>query len=190
MGSKPTSSDDSTIQGNLIGTDQAGTSSLGNGATGVWLNNSSRFAVGGTASGAGNVIVRQRCGLLRGGHLPEQRGQQHRSWATGSASARPAARCLTTGSASSSTAAANANQIGSTATGGGNVIANNFEPVWSSTGGATDPRQLDLRQRLPRDRPGRGRRHVERPGDLDFGANRPQNFPVLRRRPRTPAARR
>src|SRR5205823_5815016 len=47
------------VQGNYIGTDAAGAVALGNG-TGILLNGSSASPVGGTASGARNVISGNR----------------------------------------------------------------------------------------------------------------------------------
>jgi hypothetical protein len=44
------------VQGNRIGTDVTGTAALGNGRAGVYLENASRDQIGGTASGAGNLI--------------------------------------------------------------------------------------------------------------------------------------
>ncbi len=48
------------IQGNLIGTDITGTLNFGNSEYGVFFQNSSRNTVGGTASGAGNLIAFNR----------------------------------------------------------------------------------------------------------------------------------
>jgi hypothetical protein len=45
-----------TIQGNFIGTDLAGTAALGNGGAGVHLDSSDHNTIGGTDSGAGNLI--------------------------------------------------------------------------------------------------------------------------------------
>jgi titin len=45
-----------TIQGNLIGTNATGTAALGNGMEGLFVASSSGNQIGGTASGAGNVI--------------------------------------------------------------------------------------------------------------------------------------
>ena len=50
------SSVDSSIKANLVGTDVTGANTLSNGFTSVWLNNSSRIDVGGTAAGEGNVV--------------------------------------------------------------------------------------------------------------------------------------
>ena len=47
----------SLIQGNLIGTDPTRTLALGNGSSGVFIDDASGNTVGGTASGAGNLIA-------------------------------------------------------------------------------------------------------------------------------------
>ena len=46
-----------TILGNFIGTDVTGTNGLGNGGAGVYLTNSLNNVIGGTGTGAGNVIA-------------------------------------------------------------------------------------------------------------------------------------
>jgi parallel beta-helix repeat protein len=48
---------DNIIQGNFIGTDLTGTIELGNGGHGIELANTSGNIIGGTASGAGNIIA-------------------------------------------------------------------------------------------------------------------------------------
>jgi hypothetical protein len=45
-----------TVQGNYIGTNSSGTASSGNNGAGIFLQNSNFNLIGGTASGAGNVI--------------------------------------------------------------------------------------------------------------------------------------
>ncbi|BCM93840.1 hypothetical protein IAD21_05731 [Abditibacteriota bacterium] len=50
------SSNSNTIQGNLIGTNAAGTAALGNGTNGLAIVNSGANTVGGTTSGARNVV--------------------------------------------------------------------------------------------------------------------------------------
>ncbi len=49
--------DTNIVQGNLIGTDAAGTAALGNGNQGVRLENANGNLIGGTLAGAGNVIA-------------------------------------------------------------------------------------------------------------------------------------
>ena len=47
---------DNTLQGNYIGTDASGSAALGNGQRGVEITTSADNTIGGTATGAGNVI--------------------------------------------------------------------------------------------------------------------------------------
>jgi hypothetical protein len=51
------------VQGNFIGTDASGTQALGNLRAGVRFDNVSRFLVGGTTAGAGNVISGNATGV-------------------------------------------------------------------------------------------------------------------------------
>ncbi len=91
------SGDNNTIQGNYIGTDVTGTVDLGNGRNGVWINGGSDNLVGGTESGAGNLIYgNERNGVLvsngdtrreyhpgqcdRRKYLDRDRPQQHHRW--------------------------------------------------------------------------------------------------------------
>jgi len=58
---------DNRIQGNLIGTDQSGTTALGNGESGVALHNAaSGNTIGGTDPGARNVLSGNTFGILLG----------------------------------------------------------------------------------------------------------------------------
>jgi hypothetical protein len=58
------------VQGNLIGTDAAGTHALGNSGDGVWVANSPGNLIGGTEPGAGNVIsANGAAGLASGLYL-------------------------------------------------------------------------------------------------------------------------
>lgn len=52
-----TKSKKTKVQGNLIGTDPTGTSAVGNGNSGVRIDQGSENTIGGTAVGAGNVIA-------------------------------------------------------------------------------------------------------------------------------------
>ena len=49
-------SNDNLVQGNRIGTNAAGTAAIPNTLAGIWINNSSRNTIGGTAANAGNLI--------------------------------------------------------------------------------------------------------------------------------------
>jgi hypothetical protein len=51
-----------TVQGNLIGSDQGGTRALGNGSFGVYVENTRDVLIGGTTAGAGNLIAWQKLG--------------------------------------------------------------------------------------------------------------------------------
>ena len=46
-----------TIEGNLIGTNAAGTAALGNGTDGILIDNATKIAIGGTSAGDGNTIA-------------------------------------------------------------------------------------------------------------------------------------
>src|SRR5207253_74623 len=52
------------VQGNLIGTNAAGESAIGNTDSGVLVNGWSGVTIGGTVSGAGNVISGNTTGVL------------------------------------------------------------------------------------------------------------------------------
>jgi hypothetical protein len=58
-----------TIQGNLIGTNAAGTVGLSGGQSGIGIGNCNGFLIGGSASGAGNVISSGDVGILFSGTL-------------------------------------------------------------------------------------------------------------------------
>ncbi|WP_310460908.1 cadherin-like domain-containing protein [Sphaerotilus sp.] len=51
-----------SVQGNLIGTDLSGTRAVGNGAYGVYVENTRAVLIGGTTPGAGNLIAWQKSG--------------------------------------------------------------------------------------------------------------------------------
>ena len=172
-------SDDSSIQGNLIGTDQSGASALANGLTGIYVNTSSRIAVGGTAAGAGNVIVASGVGASEAGiYLGSASDNSILGNRVGVGSTGGALPNNWVGVYVDSNS--NANQIGSTATGGGNLIVNNVDAGVIVNGRSNQVRGnsihdngalgIDLNQDgiTPND-----------VGDTDTGANRLQNFPVL-----------
>jgi hypothetical protein len=52
----------SSVQGNRIGTDLSGTHAVGNGAFGVYVENTREVLIGGTTTGTGNLIAWQKSG--------------------------------------------------------------------------------------------------------------------------------
>ena len=52
------------IQGNLIGTNAAGTAALGNLSTGIYVANSTNFDIGGTTAGSRNVVADNNRGII------------------------------------------------------------------------------------------------------------------------------
>jgi hypothetical protein len=180
-GIEATSSDDSSIQGNLIGTDASGATALGNGATGIWLNSSARFAIGGTAAGAGNVIVASGVGCCEAGiYLGSADdntvlGNRVGVGATGGSLPNNWAGVYVDSSS-------DANQIGNTSAGGGNIIANNADAgvIVGSNGLRNQIRGNSIHDNgaLGIDLAQDGVTANDT-GDLDFGANRLQNYPVL-----------
>ena len=118
-----------TIRGNRIGTNAAGTAAIANGLRGILFNGSSGNVVGGTASGAGNVIS----GNLNVGILANAasnntiQGNRIGTNAAGTAAIPngPGGIQLLGGSAPSG---ANGNTIGGPAVGAGNLISGNTGP--------------------------------------------------------------
>ena len=150
--------------GNLIGTEVTGASALANGATGIWLNTSSRIAVGGTAAAQRNVIVGSGSGCCEAG-IYLSSADDNTSSATARRRRHGQRDAATTGSAFTSTAAATRNQIGSTATAGRKRHrATTPTPASSSRPTVRQP----MRGNSIHDngaaghRPGPGRRDVER----------------------------
>ena len=115
------SSADVIVEGNLIGTDAAGTAALGNTDFGVQVSASANAAIGGVAAGAGNVISANATGV---------------AVANGSSGASLEGNAIGTDEAGAATGIGNAshgvlilntsgNTIGGTAAGAGNTIARN-----------------------------------------------------------------
>lgn len=176
------------IQGNLIGTDVTGTQPLGTGAHGIFLfTNSANNVIGGTESGAGNVIAATYAGpgisligstanLIQGNYIGTDR--------TGSVDLGNGGGQQAGGIFVGNTG----NTIGGTAPGAGNTIAFNRGPgvVVSDTGllmtttilsnsfySNTGTAGIDLGDDgvTPND--------VAPPADADSGPNNLQNHPVI-----------
>jgi parallel beta-helix repeat protein len=125
----------STIQGNFIGTDEFGSVVLGNKSAGINIVNGTGVIVGGTASGAGNVISGnggdgifvQLVGVNPGGSETIQ-GNRIGTGAAGSADLGNHGNGITL-------ATGNSNTVGGT--GGGNSIFFNFNGIVIESGSNT-----------------------------------------------------
>ena len=122
VGTGPSPSSANVIAGNLIGTDATGTLPIGNHLFGVWIQEQSANAIGGTAPQASNVISSNLAGGVRidgsGATGNSVLGNKIGTNVSGSAS-------LPNGGAGVAIAgAASGNAVGSS--GGGNVVAFNL----------------------------------------------------------------
>ncbi len=173
-----------TVVGNYIGTDAAGTASLGNGFSGVRVDMSDDNTIGGTSAADGNVISGNYEGIrLRFTTESVVRGNRIGTDATGAGALGNFSTGVLLDSASGCA-------IGGTAAGAGNTIA--FNGSWSPNGGgvvvlsnaynsilsnsvfSNDGLGIDLSSNFPLDGV-----TPNDPDDGDFGPNQRQNFPVL-----------
>jgi uncharacterized repeat protein (TIGR01451 family) len=166
------------VQGNLIGTDASGSNGLGNGSSGVTINEANNCTVGGTVAGAGNVIsgngsngVRINAVTATGNRVQGNRIGTRADGATQLQNSSDGVLILN--SASNNTiggAAGEGNVIAfnqgagvMVASGNGNDIQSNS--IFSNAGLGIDLAPAGI---TPNDA-----------GDGDSGANNLQNFPVL-----------
>jgi titin len=120
------------VLGNYIGTNAAGTSSLGNGGAGVLIQTADTNTIGGTVAGARNVIANSPIGVqIRFGATDNQIQGNY----IGTNAAGNAALGNTTGIEISSDAFFNI--VGGTVIGAGNVISGNSDTGILITGGGT-----------------------------------------------------
>jgi hypothetical protein len=171
---------DSSVKANRVGTDVTGANALNNGLTTVWLNNSSRIDVGGTSAGDGNVIggVPPAC-CEAGIYLSSADDNRILGNRVGvNAVGGPLANnwvgiYVDSGS--------DVNQIGDGTSAGANLIANNADAGIAVAGGrgnrvransisANGLLGIDLNQDGVT---------ANDTGDPDTGSNRLQNFPIL-----------
>jgi len=115
-------SDNSVFQGNLIGTNAAGTLPVGNGSRGLDIEGGANLVIGGTSSGAGNVISgngSDGIGVFSPATGAQIEGNLIGTDATGTISMANAGNGVTI--------FATGNTIGGTAAGAGNVISGNTQ---------------------------------------------------------------
>ena len=112
------------IVGDLIGTDKTGATALGNGQAGVYLNNVGGNTVGGTTTAARNVISGNTGdGVLIAGALATMNLVEENDIGTDSTGTKAVGNQA---NGVEFAAGANANTVGGTATGAGNVISANL----------------------------------------------------------------
>jgi titin len=122
------------VEGNLIGTDAAGTTQLGNSSEGIGLYNSSNNTIGGTTAGAGNVISGSVIGVEIRHSLAVGNIVQGNFIGTNAAGTGPLGNSV---GVMIELDASN-NTIGGTAAGAGNVISGNDQyGVYIDGSGAT-----------------------------------------------------
>jgi hypothetical protein len=168
------------VQGNNIGTNSAGTAAIPNGGPGIQVTNySTGTVIGGTASGAGNLISGNR---RTGIGIPNANGVlvQGNLIGTDASGANPLPNGIN-GVSIGGISQSDSNTIGGTTAGAGNVIAfnhGNGVTVYSGTGNAISRNSIFSNGGLGVDLGGDGVTPND-PGDTDTGPNNLQNFPVL-----------
>ncbi|MGO8678775.1 MAG: beta strand repeat-containing protein [Limisphaerales bacterium] len=119
------------VQGNYLGTDATGSLALGNTADGVTISGAPSNVIGGTASGAGNLILaNSEAGVFITGSTATNNVVQGNNIGTGG-------QALGNSYAGLTISVAGANLIGGTAAGAGNLISGNVQDgifVTNSTG--------------------------------------------------------
>jgi len=166
------------VQGNLIGTDASGSNDLGNGSSGVTINEANDCTVGGTVAGAGNVIsgngsngVRINAATATGNRVQGNKIGTRADGTTPLPNSTDGIMILNS---------ASNNTIGGAA-GEGNIIAFNLGAgvmVESGTGNAIQSNAIFSNGGLGIDLAPAGVTPNDA-GDGDSGANTLQNFPVL-----------
>ena len=168
------------VEGNYIGVDITGDVDLGNGTRGVFAGfNASGTKIGGTETGAGNVISGNPQGVWLGSGATDTTLQGNRI-GTNSAGNAPIPNdtdgVFVFGSS-------NGNTVGGTAEGAGNVIAFNgsrgVAVAADSERNAIPANSIHSNGGLGIDLAPAGAVTLNDPGDGDTGANEIQNFPVL-----------
>jgi hypothetical protein len=169
-------SNNNLVQGNIIGLNAAATAALPN-ATGILVQDSSGNAIGGTTTGAGNVIS-ANTGIGLSITAPGSTGS------AGVGGTLVQGNTINAGGIGIQLTTASGVTIGGTAAGAPNVIAfNNGRGVnvVSGTGNAISGNTIFANGSLGIDLGGNGvtANDAGSPPDQDTGANNLQNFPVL-----------
>jgi hypothetical protein len=166
-----------TIQGNFIGTDVTGSVALGN-FFGIWLNFAPNNIIGGTVSGARNVISGNRSAAIYISGFDDSRNNQIQGNFIGTdlTGTRPLGN---SGDGFRLEGAINSD-IGGTSSGAGNIIAfNGGNGLFiSGTGNAIRGNSIFSNQKLGIDLGNDGVTPNDT-CDSDKGSNNRQNFPVL-----------
>lgn len=172
------------IQGNLIGTNPAGTASVDSGVYGIFAGNgTSNAQIGGTTPGAGNVIAGAQVGI-------GMQGTGSGNVVQGNFVGTDRTATLDLGNSERGLMVAmNGTQIGGTAAGAGNVVAHNDGAgifLWNGTtgmavransifdNGTVAVPELGIDNGTSSVRP-----EANDAGDGDSGTNLRQNYPVL-----------
>jgi len=166
------------VQGNYIGTDQTGTTGLGNALDGVFINGSPNSTIGGTTAAARNVISDNYIGVNISGSFSTGnlvRGNYIGTDVAGTANLGNLFDGVRiTGSASS-------NSVGGTASSAGNKIhynGGNGVRIDSGVGNAVLANSVHSNTELGIDLAFDGA-DTNDPGDGDSGPNNKQNYPVV-----------
>lgn len=167
-----------TIEGNLVGTDASGSAAFANGMAGIIVDSSTDTLIGGTTAAARNVVSGNRgTGIViaPGSTGTLVRGNYVGTDKTGSNAVPNAGDGIALWGGSSG------NSIGGSAAGAGNVIAGNEAAgivLRDGTGNAISGNSIFSNAGLGIDLLGDAVT-LNDPGDSDTGPNNLQNFPVL-----------
>ncbi len=172
---------DMVVQGNYIGTNAAGTAAIGNGNMGIALNDAPDNTIGGTVSGAGNLISGNSAHGISifdpgsTGNLVQ--GNRIGTVADGTTALGNGRRGV-----SIYPNGPDGNTVGGVVAGAGNIIAfNNEEGVYVDSGGTENTiraNSIFSNTNLGIDLASLGVTNNDS-GDADTGANLRQNYPVL-----------
>jgi hypothetical protein len=164
------------VQGNYIGTNTAGTADVGNTQYGVYINGAANNTVGGTYSGARNLISGNDTGVfINAANGNAVRGNYIGTEATGATALGNSFDGVRIGGEASN------NDVGGTAGGAGNTIAFNGGDgvrIDTGTGNAVLSNSIHSNNELGIDL-ANDAADTNDVGDPDTGANNKQNFPVV-----------